>query len=293
MIQHQAQPKAFRTDAATSALRLAGGRARARRSVTGRWDRRLLSTACFLALICCCWAPAGASADALLPPGHGVFTGSPAAPTARFRARSASTRRSTACSSRGGARLESAFGQARYNHARLMLHISTTQGYGAPEQITPRGIAQGGGDGYLLTPRRTRSPRAPTRLRPPAARDGSGQQRLLRVQQGRLLARALALDRELPRGVAARRDRPARRSCRRIDSQLRALGLPRAARRRRSAPRCRTARSRSCGSPRPTGRPTPPPTAPAAYYPGDAYVDWVGTDFYSLFPNFSGLQRFY
>src|SRR4051794_23853019 len=32
----------------------------------------------------------------------------------------------------------------------LMLHISTTQGQGAPEVVTPRGIARGKGDHYLL-----------------------------------------------------------------------------------------------------------------------------------------------
>jgi hypothetical protein len=33
--------------------------------------------------------------------------------------------------------------------------------------------------------------------------------------------------------------------------------------------------------------------SPRAYWPGARYVDWVGTDFYSKFPNWSGLQRFY
>src|SRR3954454_19165054 len=33
---------------------------------------------------------------------------------------------------------------------RLMIHVSTTNGYGAREQITPLGIAKGSGDGYLL-----------------------------------------------------------------------------------------------------------------------------------------------
>jgi hypothetical protein len=32
---------------------------------------------------------------------------------------------------------------------------------------------------------------------------------------------------------------------------------------------------------------------PADYWPGRGYVDWVGTDFYSKFPNFAGLNRFY
>jgi hypothetical protein len=31
-----------------------------------------------------------------------------------------------------------------------MLHISTAQGYGEPERITPLGIARGHGDGYLI-----------------------------------------------------------------------------------------------------------------------------------------------
>ena len=32
-----------------------------------------------------------------------------------------------------------------------MLHISTAQGYGAPQQITPRAVVQGQGDSYLLS----------------------------------------------------------------------------------------------------------------------------------------------
>jgi hypothetical protein len=30
-----------------------------------------------------------------------------------------------------------------------------------------------------------------------------------------------------------------------------------------------------------------------AYWPGGRYVDWVGTDFYSKFPNFTDLETFY
>jgi hypothetical protein len=32
---------------------------------------------------------------------------------------------------------------------------------------------------------------------------------------------------------------------------------------------------------------------PSAYWPGSRYVDWIGTDFYSRYPNFAGLDRFY
>jgi hypothetical protein len=41
------------------------------------------------------------------------------------------------------------------------------------------------------------------------------------------------------------------------------------------------------------GSPNIAANAPAGYWPGAAYVDWVGTDFYSSFPNFRGLDRFY
>ena len=46
-------------------------------------------------------------------------------------------------------------------------------------------------------------------------------------------------------------------------------------------------------TPQVAGSPDIPANSPAAYYPGAAYVDWVGTDFYSKFPNFAGLETFY
>jgi hypothetical protein len=44
--------------------------------------------------------------------------------------------------------------------------------------------------------------------------------------------------------------------------------------------------------PQVSGAPDIKANAPAAYWPGRAYVDWVGTDVYSKFPSFSGLRRF-
>jgi hypothetical protein len=41
------------------------------------------------------------------------------------------------------------------------------------------------------------------------------------------------------------------------------------------------------------GSPDTKANAPGKYYPGDAYVDWVGTDFYSNFPDWKDLNRFY
>jgi hypothetical protein len=41
------------------------------------------------------------------------------------------------------------------------------------------------------------------------------------------------------------------------------------------------------------GAPDVPGNQPSDYWPGRAWVDWVGTDFYSKFPNFTGLNSFY
>src|SRR5207248_10163453 len=45
--------------------------------------------------------------------------------------------------------------------------------------------------------------------------------------------------------------------------------------------------------PQDAGSPDIPANAPAAFFPGYAYVDWVGTDFYASYPNFSLLNSFY
>jgi hypothetical protein len=102
-------------------------------------------------LVCCCWAPAGAGADLLLPPGHSVFTGLSGGSYGAFEGEVGKHAAVNGVFVTWGRTFEGAFGEAHFNHARLMLHISTAQGYGAPEQITPRGIAQGGGDGYRLS----------------------------------------------------------------------------------------------------------------------------------------------
>src|SRR5437899_3014521 len=40
--------------------------------------------------------------------------------------------------------------------------------------------------------------------------------------------------------------------------------------------------------PQVAGAPDTAANAPSAYWPGEEYVDWVGTDFYSKFPNWAG-----
>src|SRR3984893_8272308 len=114
-----------------------------------------LVVSCVAALaLCVTWcallATADARAAALLPPGHGLFTGLTGGAYGTCQSQVGKHPAVDGVFVTWGRSFESAFDQAHANHARLMLHISTAQGYGAPEQITPRGIAQGFGDQYLL-----------------------------------------------------------------------------------------------------------------------------------------------
>ena len=58
---------------------------------------------------------------------------------------------------------EYTFRNAQRAGARLMLHISTAQSYGVREVISPRAIARGQGDAYLLSlNRRIDAPASPS-----------------------------------------------------------------------------------------------------------------------------------
>jgi hypothetical protein len=75
-----------------------------------------------------------------------------------------------------------------------------------------------------------------------------------------------------------------------LDAKLRALHM---APLRLSATELPAAPVAMLWVPQVAGAPDTPQNAPRAYYPGDRYVDWVGTDFYSKYPNFTGLNNFY
>ena len=293
MTQHQAQTNMLQADTATLAPRLAGGLADRGGAVTRRCGCRLLSCASLLVLICWCnsLAPAGASADALLPPGHGIFTGLTDGSYGAFQNQVGKHPAVNGVFVTWGRSFEDAFGQAHYNHARLMLHVSTAQGYGSPEQITPRGIAQGGGDEYLLSlGEQIAQSGEPVYIRLLAEmdqannaycafnKDGSSRGPSHSTTNFRQAWRRVVL---ILRGgpVAA------------IDSKLQALGLPPV--HGVGAPILPTSPVAFLWVPQTAGTPDTKANSAQAYYPGDAYVDWVGTDFYSLYPNFSGLQRFY
>jgi hypothetical protein len=216
-----------------------------------------------------------------------------------------------------GDRFDYAQRRARQARAGLMVHLSTYNGPGTKERITPRDIALGRGDRYLYALGRGLARyRHPVYLRlfsemnnaanPYSAFDANDRARgpahsqywfrqawrrvYLTVKGGRVatinrtLRRLGQPLRHLPlrsnirtAAIIARADRPFRPRHRQVRSA-------------RFLPRPKVAVQ---WVPMTAGSPDIPRNRPARYLPGGAYLDWVGTDFYSRFPNFAGLSRFY
>jgi hypothetical protein len=249
-------------------------------------------TALAALLSCLSLSSPDAGAGVLLPPGNGVFTGLTGGSYPAFQAQVGKHPAVNGVFVTWGRTFESAFGEASYNHARLMLHISTAQGYGAPEQITPSGIADGGGDGYLLSMSaeiaRTGRP-VYIRLLPEMDQANNAYCAFNPDGSSRGVSHSTAnFKRAWRRSVLILRGG----SVAGIDERLSTLGLPpvRGISASATLPKLPVA---FMWVPQSEGSPNTSANSPAAYYPGDAYVDWVGTDFYSLYPNFQGLQKLY
>ena len=254
--------------------------------VRGRVLSVLLASA-----VWCCSLATGARADELLPPGQGVFTGLSGGSYGEFSQQVGKHPAVNGVFVTWGRTFESAFGEAHFNHARLMLHISTAQGYGAREQITPRGIAQSGGDGYLLSLSAQIAASAEPvyiRLLPEMDQANNAYCAFNADGSSRGSSHSTANFRQAwRRTVLIMRGGPVSA----INSRLQALGLPPVHGIR--APSLPHLPVSFVWVPQTEGTPNTQANSPSAYYPGNAYVDWVGTDFYSLYPNFRGLQRFY
>jgi hypothetical protein len=206
-----------------------------------------------------------------------------------------------------------AYRRAQDARAGLMVHMSTYNGPGTRERITPRDIALGRGDAYLLALGRDFAAyRRPVYLRLFGEMNNAANPYSAYNHDGsaRDSAHARSWFRQAWRRVylVVKGGRVAT-----IDARLRALGMPRV-RDLRARTRAGLADPASHGVARPrshavrwlprpkvalqwtpmtAGSPNIPANGPDGYWPGGAYVDWVGTDFYSSFPNFAGLDRFY
>lgn len=188
-------------------------------------------------------------------------------------------------------RTEHAFRAADQTGARLMLHISTQDGYGTREVITPLGIARGEGDRYLLSlNRRIAAQGEPVYVRLLAEMNQANNGYSAFDRNGRPRSRAhstKAFRAAWRRSALILRGGPVAD----IDAKLRGLGLPPVQDPRGAElPRPPVA---LMWVPQTEGSPPIAANAPRKYWPGASYVDWVGTDFYSRFPNWDKLERFY
>jgi hypothetical protein len=177
---------------------------------------------------------------------------------------------------------------ATNNRARLMIEITTA--YGSTNRITPRGIADGSGDAWLIgLAKQFAASNNITYVRlmaemnncsnPYAADncDGSSRGAAYSASEFKQAWRRATL---IFRGgsVAA------------IDAELSQLGMPAL---RTSQTTLATPEVVMMWVPMVGGNPDVPGLEPGVYFPGKQWVDWVGTDFYSRYPNWTGLEQFY
>ena len=187
---------------------------------------------------------------------------------------------------------EYTFRNAQRAGARLMLHISTAQSYGVREVISPRAIARGQGDAYLLSlNRRIDEAGEPVYVRLMAEMNQTNNAYCAFNRDGTSRGPShstSAFKDAWRRSTLILRGGPVAT----INAKLRALKLPavRGAGVDEELPRPQLS---MLWVPQTEGSPNIPANLPSAYWPGPQYVDWVGTDFYSRFPAFAKLERFY
>jgi hypothetical protein len=183
-----------------------------------------------------------------------------------------------------GGPVDYAFERAAKFGAAPMLHISTADGPGAGERVTPEGIALGQMDRWLVQLQlRAAMAGGPVYVRPMGEMNAYWNQYSAYGPSGRRdAAHSAQWFKQAWRRIAiVLRGGPD------VDAQLLAqhlpaLGMP--------LPPAQVA---LLWCPQVAGAPDVPGNSARAYWPGAKWVDWVATDFYSKFPNFSGLERFY
>jgi hypothetical protein len=175
--------------------------------------------------------------------------------------------------------------------ARPLIHITTADNNDGHEIVTPRAIAQGAGDEYLVRLNRLffeKEMRAYVRpLGEPnrclnvyasydcggAARDSAHRPRWYKLAFRRIYVIVHG------GGKAAT-----------INTRLAEAGLAPLTFEVGGLPKAPIA---VVWSPLPSGSPTVPRNRPRYYYPGSKWVDWVGTDFYASYPEWKSLTGLY
>jgi hypothetical protein len=235
-------------------------------------------------------APA-AVADPLLPPKKKVYTGVTGSKSiARFKQQVGKHPSVFGFFHKWGGPTGYIYDAVERSGSRLMLHISTQDGYGTPEALTPRAIAPGEGDRYLIrTNREIAAYGKPTYVRFLAEMNQTNNGYCAYHRNGSSRGPAhstKAFKAAWRRATLILRGGPVAE----IDGALAELHLPPLATDLAELPRPQVAMA---WVPQTEGTPNMHANRARAYWPGGEYVDWVGTDFYSKFPNFTDLETFY
>ena len=244
-------------------------------------------------------APAAASAVTLVPPKPNVFFGvSDRGTTAEFNEWAELVGKHPALLQTfhpWGNSLNAAYERWRETGTRPILHISTANDQTLAEMITPQGIAQGGGDNYLLQLNAFFAERGlPAYIRPLGEPnrclnawsavncDGSqkgGEHTAYWYKQAFRRIAAIVRGGQTLEG---------------INATLAEIGLPPLNRTKGPNPEVLPVAPVSIiWSPLPGGSPRVKGNFPGNYWPGSRWVDWASTDFYSQYPVWKDLNRFY
>jgi hypothetical protein len=171
-----------------------------------------------------------------------------------------------------------------------MYHLSTSRGQNMPERFSPGDIARGDGDRWLVgltgdiaavgTPAYVRLFGEMNNCNNPyAAYSCNGSRRDGDHAPGTFIKAWKRVHLIMHGGETAA-----------IDRGLARLGLPPVRTAGETIPQPDIA---FVWAPMTGGAPNISALRPQVYWPGSRWVDWVGTSFYSRFPNFAGLDRFY
>jgi hypothetical protein len=242
------------------------------------------------ALVCLCSGAPASAATFAPPPGKvwHALTGSN--PTSYYEGRVGKHVAVRGSFIRWRGNYEWAIRKADANHSRLLLHVSTASGQHEREVISPGAIARGKGDRFLVSMnRRLALHGSPVYLRwlgemnncdnayssrncNGSPRDSSHSATSFKQAWRRAVLIVRGGD------VAEINGELASLGMRPVDTAAAALPAPQVA---------------FIWSPMTGGSPMIAALRPRVFWPGAKYVDWVGTSFYSRYPNFRFLTPYY
>lgn len=259
-------------------------------------NRRTHACLAVIALAALCMAPiAHASAATLMPKGKKIFFGvSDTGDSADFGHFSEALGKHPALIESfrtWGSDFPDSIERWQAARARPVMHITTADPGDGHELISPRSIAQGYGDEYLVRLNRLFwEKKMPAYIRPLgepnrcinvyASYDCGGTLRDT-AHKPRWYRQAFRRIYLIVHGGGKRQA---------IDARLGEIGLPPLKSAVNGLPRAPVA---VLWSTLPAGSPTTPKNRPKYFYPGDDYVDWVGTDFYSDSQDWKALSGLY